>query len=61
MGCDYSKKTKAGFIEQTQEITLSITAMKHQQKMLKKQIGELNIPHEPIETIETTTNKMPAI
>lgn len=52
MGCDYSKKTKADFIQQTQEITLSITAMKRQQKMLKKQISELNIPHEPIGTID---------
>ncbi|OMJ84398.1 hypothetical protein SteCoe_14470 [Stentor coeruleus] len=52
MGCDCSKKTKADFIQQTQEITLSITAMKHQQKMLEKQISELTIPNEPTETID---------
>lgn len=52
MGCDNSKQTRAEFLRQTNEISLSITSMKRQQDMLKKQIEELKIPQDPVETID---------
>lgn len=52
MGCDYSKQTKQEFEEKTEEINTSIKSMLRQQESLKTTIDELNIPKEPIESIE---------
>ena len=56
MGCDYSKRTKSGFDRQTADISQSIDTMKKQQDMLKHSIEHLDIPTNPIGTIEELKN-----